>query len=146
MYLTSVNWEQICSHIHVNFAWDTRSFFFPFLVSIHNSTSLLPSQKDSSACPSAPSRAGTRWHCCSPLSPRLHGSATATHQDLLLWSSYVVDTFLAASIQTPPTVSVSTMSTPALNFSSYTGIPPTPSAQLFNTSRDTLVITQNRPS
>lgn len=53
-YLTSVNWEQICSLIHVNFAWDTPSFFFPFLVSIHNSTSLLPSQKDKSTCPSPP--------------------------------------------------------------------------------------------
>lgn len=49
-YLTSVNWKQICSHKST--VWDTPRF--SLLLSLHDTTSLLPSQKDNCPCPTPP--------------------------------------------------------------------------------------------
>lgn len=80
---------------------------------------------------------------CRPGSMVLQQQLTKTDSlEALMWLLLSLQLLLT---ETSPAVSVSTTS-PGLNSISYTGIPPSPSSPLFNTSRNILVVTQNGPS
>lgn len=124
-YLTSVNWEQICSPTST--FPGMLPFFFPLLVSLPHSTSLLPSQKDISTCPAPPKQSQDKMMLLPTLTqaPWLLSCNPSRPSPS---KPCVVAAFLAASIHRPPAEAVSTMSTPALNTVSSPGSPPTPSA------------------